>query len=293
MGITLLKDMNLTPCHDCGAEVGELHELGCDAERCPKCGGQLLSCGHFTTDHGNWDEEELAKYQRDPHEGIMMYKLHKIAEEKGLFCYWSTTNGWVECDINHPDARHDLNRASLHKEPLVLSGTAMTGKDYSILANTAKRLMSDTPTTLHSVKTMKISDKNILDFGRNTWTYGRLIYAKVLGKEELCVITRNEKINVGDIYVMQFGRHDFEYMNPVPDQAEADRCNDRGNVGRNCYKVIVTPEQLKEEDMLWEYAYESVLVRLYPNMDGPGQDGWIVDNDVEGETNKVTIYAPR
>ena len=33
-------------CHDCGAAEGEYHKPGCDWERCPVCGLQLLSCGH-------------------------------------------------------------------------------------------------------------------------------------------------------------------------------------------------------------------------------------------------------
>lgn len=31
-------------CHDCNAAVNQYHHVGCDMERCPRCGGQFISC---------------------------------------------------------------------------------------------------------------------------------------------------------------------------------------------------------------------------------------------------------
>lgn len=32
-------------CHDCNVKKGGFHHPGCDNERCPVCGYQLISCG--------------------------------------------------------------------------------------------------------------------------------------------------------------------------------------------------------------------------------------------------------
>lgn len=48
---TVLRDTSYydsnSRCHDCGIvnKPGNIHHLGCDMERCPICGGQLISCG--------------------------------------------------------------------------------------------------------------------------------------------------------------------------------------------------------------------------------------------------------
>ena len=57
-------------CHDCGIinKQGNYHHLGCDMERCPKCGGQLISCGCFN------DLERLIK--------DIIKKLEKIMDEE-------------------------------------------------------------------------------------------------------------------------------------------------------------------------------------------------------------------
>ena len=49
-----------TLCHDCVAREGELHVFGCDMERCPFCGGQLIGCGCFS-ELVNEDEEKFVK----------------------------------------------------------------------------------------------------------------------------------------------------------------------------------------------------------------------------------------
>ena len=65
------------PCHDCNAHDGQVHHDGCDAERCPGCGGQMMGClGDLT---GLADELEANK--GDEHADL-------IAAVLGASCGW-------------------------------------------------------------------------------------------------------------------------------------------------------------------------------------------------------------
>jgi len=101
----LVKDMKREPCNDCACKVGEHHEPGCDHERCPKCKGQLISCGCFV----KFDEEEFAKYPQEKWSGIYFEEAMLLCEKENLYVYWGP--GWITCNKDHPQARHDLNSA--------------------------------------------------------------------------------------------------------------------------------------------------------------------------------------
>jgi hypothetical protein len=98
-------------CHDCGAKPGELHEDGCDVERCPECGGQLISCCCEAWDE--WGEDGPPKERRQKWTGVWPGEVE--CEEFGWFAKMNPNGpGWVPCPKEDPEAIHDMNR--LHTE---------------------------------------------------------------------------------------------------------------------------------------------------------------------------------
>ena len=98
-------------CHDCGVKPGENHKPGCDTERCPACGGQMISCGCLSEkETAAWIEKNLL-----PWTGIWPGCL-----EAAAFGWWSRwvdnppgtlpMGRWEVCTEDTVGASPDLNR---------------------------------------------------------------------------------------------------------------------------------------------------------------------------------------
>jgi hypothetical protein len=65
--------LEVLACHDCNAGVGKPHHPGCDAERCPECGCQMLGCW------GGPDDDELTEIQGYPPCGwVVLSHLERV-----------------------------------------------------------------------------------------------------------------------------------------------------------------------------------------------------------------------
>jgi hypothetical protein len=134
-----MSENTLRNCGDCGAEPGKLHKPGCDVERCPKCGGQIIACNciyevcgmdpdtledehpdiyeNGPTDemYDKWDAEWGAR--RLPWTGVWPGVVE--CREYGFWCLWGPDmnpprQGWVSVPAGTPGATEDLNRLAIH-----------------------------------------------------------------------------------------------------------------------------------------------------------------------------------
>ena len=125
-------EIALCDCGGCGAKPGELHQPGCDVERCVLCGGQANSCSCVYEvnglEEGDLEEEHPTVYKYGPTEAMLAvleeeeekhggrlpwtgeYPGRTECREFGWYSKWVEGEGWVRCEKDDPGAGPDLNR---------------------------------------------------------------------------------------------------------------------------------------------------------------------------------------
>ncbi|MFO0906836.1 MAG: hypothetical protein U0794_00490 [Isosphaeraceae bacterium] len=117
-------------CSSCGALPGSFHSQGCSVERCPRCGGQSISCNcvyefcgldpdKLETDYpeifeGGPTDEMYARWDLEWAERRLPWtgEWPGVAEcrEFGWYARLFQGKGWVRCGKDDPEATEDLNR---------------------------------------------------------------------------------------------------------------------------------------------------------------------------------------
>src|SRR5262249_17033068 len=109
MSITKQESRVLSECHDCGVKPGQYHQLGCDVELCPRCGGQLLMC--LIGCCFEFDKNEPDPPPQDDREiWTGEWPGSQECREFGWFSREVLDNGWQRCEADTPGALPDLNR---------------------------------------------------------------------------------------------------------------------------------------------------------------------------------------
>lgn len=89
-------------CHDCGIARGGNHHPGCDMEKCPRCGGQLISCGCLDEDNENLPEGQVDPQDHLDGEAVTRYLFkHGFIEDHCTLC---GNTGWVDTTGVHTPA---------------------------------------------------------------------------------------------------------------------------------------------------------------------------------------------
>jgi hypothetical protein len=89
-------------CHDCGVMEGQLHLPGCDMERCPFCGHQLISCGRVYEQLGIDCSPGTWAYSHGLTDG-QSREWERLLRAKGLVPFIMYPNLCVKCGTLWPE----------------------------------------------------------------------------------------------------------------------------------------------------------------------------------------------
>lgn len=135
-----------TRCHDCNALYAHCHHWGCDAERCPVCGRQLISCECRDVTIGSEDQPQKTGastravcYARVAHPDQLaldkQLTLNRtFAKEQGydivaIIAEWGTGNG-----MNRPGLQKLLEHVRHNDfDVLTINGLNRLGRNLSIV----------------------------------------------------------------------------------------------------------------------------------------------------------------
>jgi hypothetical protein len=95
-------------CPDCAVGVGQVHDDGCDIERCSSCGLQRLMC--LLTTGGCVDHDPRAEAWSGEWPGMAECRA------RGWWAIRSEGRGWRSCPEGTPGAIPDLNRLAALRE---------------------------------------------------------------------------------------------------------------------------------------------------------------------------------
>lgn len=90
-------------CGDCGVREGELHHRGCDMERCPFCGGQLITCNCALNKLGLFAPDKYPEVFVNGLSDEQERRWEEILEEKGRVPHIEYPNICSKCGQTWPE----------------------------------------------------------------------------------------------------------------------------------------------------------------------------------------------
>ena len=109
---TLSYDDEDLRCHDCNVVPGAYHHPGCDMERCPRCGGQLISCGCLDEENKDGPPKSVDAQLIQIEDLVANYVMSTLVDQGG-FCQLCNNDGMIGLQASVTPGGHRLPDRSI------------------------------------------------------------------------------------------------------------------------------------------------------------------------------------